>query len=537
MKKIVYIFFTGLVLSFQNVTAQFSEYAIQISQTDPTFGSTARMQAIGGAQASLGADLSTLSVNPAGLGFLNRSVMSFTPSLNFADTETSFEGSRTGNYSTNFNFANLGVAFNTNPGKYSSEKFKGGSFAITLQRNNTFNNEFIYQGRNTQNSITDFFIEDANQFGATFDADEVTFLSDYAYSQFLIEQADSYLIEPNPQGGTDIYPQGDFEGFTSLVGARSGFNPRQTERVTTSGNNYGLNFAWGGNYNDQIYFGAGLSFKTINYSRTRNYTEDQFTNNEGVVDDLVNSIQINEEERLTGTGVDFNAGLIVRPIDFITLGVSYISPTFYSLDREREFRIRTDMSSEYYYYDEGSGEDSLYFQLGYFDSNNDPELPAPPLFIDQFNLRTPSKLTVGASGFIGKFGFVTADVEYINYGSAFIKSDDLSADQVDNDDISGSYSSTFNYRVGGELRLDAFRVRGGYGFFGDFDDRDGYDSSRDQYSFGLGYRQRDFFIDLAFVHRNGNQTYAPYIIQDGYQPLVDVETKRNTVSATVGFNF
>ncbi len=46
--------------------------ALLFSQTN--FGSTSRMQAIGGAQVALGGDLSLANANPAGLGFFNRNV-------------------------------------------------------------------------------------------------------------------------------------------------------------------------------------------------------------------------------------------------------------------------------------------------------------------------------------------------------------------------------------------------------------------------------------------------------------------------------
>src|ERR1044071_4135927 len=62
--------------------------ALQFSRYQP-FG-TARFQAMGGVNTALGADLSSISGNPAGLGFYRKSDWSFTPSLNFTNNTSTF---------------------------------------------------------------------------------------------------------------------------------------------------------------------------------------------------------------------------------------------------------------------------------------------------------------------------------------------------------------------------------------------------------------------------------------------------------------
>ena len=130
MKKAVYIFFAGLLCPFLSIaqvadgSIGYYKDAFLFGQSNYTYGSTARMQALGGTQISLGADMSSAGSNPAGLGMLNRSVFSFTPSLNTHNTKATYLGGTLGTYRNNFNFANLGAAFNTNKGDYTSEKFK-----------------------------------------------------------------------------------------------------------------------------------------------------------------------------------------------------------------------------------------------------------------------------------------------------------------------------------------------------------------------------------------------------------------------------
>jgi len=532
MNQFKYIMFAGIAISAWSASAQVADGSLGyyqdariFSQTSPVYGSTARMQGLGGAQISLGADMSSAGSNPAGLGFFNRSVLSFTPSMTFNNSDASYFGNTISTYKNNFNFANLGMVFNSNKGDYTNEKFKGGSFAITFNRSNNFNSEVFYQGRNTSNSIVDSFVEGANN-------DLSDAYIDYAFGQFLIENADGYLYQKGADGRTYIYPDGDFDGYTSLVGTNSydGYLPRQIERITTKGGQSALNFAWGGNYDDRVYFGAGLSFESVRYSRIRTYTEDSFRDVDGNQDDLLYKIQIQDELTIDGSGVGFNGGLIVRPVDFVTLGLSYKSPTYYSLNDESGFTFATDWNENYSYYNGTNSEgDSVFYDMGSYKETSD-------LTMSQYNLKTPGKLSLGATFFLGKVGFISGDVEFVDYTRSQLKSNDFSV-VADNQTIKNLYTNTMNFRIGSEFRYDDFRFRAGYAFFGDaFANNDSFDGRSQNVSFGLGYRSRDYFIDLAVVNRKSFDAYSPYQISTG-TPIADIEQRTNTVSATIGFNF
>ncbi|HSI90897.1 MAG TPA: hypothetical protein VK927_07240 [Adhaeribacter sp.] len=87
---------TGLALSLAGtVFAQNEVDALRYSRTD--FGGTARVQALGGAQTALGADISNTTVNPAGLGLYRRSEFSITPSLSFNNAESTLYNGRNAN--------------------------------------------------------------------------------------------------------------------------------------------------------------------------------------------------------------------------------------------------------------------------------------------------------------------------------------------------------------------------------------------------------------------------------------------------------
>ncbi len=502
MKATRYILMCGVMAIAFTLQAQVEDGALgyyndalMFSQTNPLIGSTARMQGFGGAQASLGGDISVVGANPAGIGFFNRSVFSITPGLNFHSTDANYLGNATSSYKTNFNIANVGIVLNNTVGDVVKSKFKGGSFAISLHRMNDFQNEVRYQGRNDDNSIIDAFLEEAG----TTDPDN---LGDQAYSAY-----NNYLINP-------VYNGSVLEGYDAFT---YGY-PNQTETINTGGGQYQLNLAWGGNYNDRLYFGGALGINTLSYYRRRNFREDQYEPY-----DSLNSTQINDELNISGSGINVTLGLIARPVQMVTVGVSYVSPTYYALNDEYGFTHRTSWNNA------EVEEDGDLVTLTDIDYISD-------LSISNYNLKSPSKLTVGTSVFFGKFGFVTGDIEFVDYANAQLRSNDFNVN-ADNQTIENLYKSVINYRLGAEARLDAFRIRGGYSYMSDPFSNSEFDNGRRNLTAGVGYRQNDFFIEGAWVNTKYDSHYSPYTIVGSPQPVADIENRNTSVVVTVGFNF
>ena len=81
-----------------------------LSQTGFGFG-TARSMAMAGAFTSLGGDIASMGINPAGLGMYRSNEVSFSPMMGFTNAQNSAE-----NYGNNslsrFSIANLGVVAN-----------------------------------------------------------------------------------------------------------------------------------------------------------------------------------------------------------------------------------------------------------------------------------------------------------------------------------------------------------------------------------------------------------------------------------------
>ncbi|WP_370089060.1 OmpP1/FadL family transporter [Ekhidna sp.] len=493
--------------------AQYFEDAYRFSQSNYSLGSTARMQAIGGAQIALGGDISSAVSNPAGLGFFNKSVFVFTPSLDFINADTEYGIQRNGGlesqgseetFKNNFNFANIGTVINFGKGRFTDDKFKGGSLAISLNRSNSFHMNRTYEGENGYNSIIDNILAGANS--GSYSLDELTELEYAAFDQFLINQnedAEGYYYTPNVGG-----------------------YPIQRETIKQRGSHYQMNIAWGGNYDDRFYFGGGMGVQFLNYKQERTFEEYDFLNGGSDLDSL-NAIRIDDEVSVRGAGVNFNFGAIFRPVEFLTVGASYTSPTFMSLDEESFLDLAADWDAGTTYTETVDGEPVTY-DLGTINPYQSD------LFANTYRLRTPSRIGLGAAAFIGNNGFLTGDLEFVDYGRANLNSDDFSTSE-DNDVIEDIYESVMNVRVGGEYRFDSFRLRAGYAFFPD-PIKDSNLQDRTNVTFGFGYRTVDYYLDFAVVSSRYKKQAVPYYIASD-QPIATSDIRNTTVSVTFGLNF
>ena len=129
---------------------------LRFAQTDYTSG-TARSSSMGGAFTSLGADLSTMSINPAGLGMYQSSDLGMTFSV--LNNRTSVEGIGAPVYTqkhgqTPMKFNNIGFAFNVWEGH---DKLTCINLGISYNNVANYNSTVAYEVRNQPISIADIF--------------------------------------------------------------------------------------------------------------------------------------------------------------------------------------------------------------------------------------------------------------------------------------------------------------------------------------------------------------------------------------------
>jgi hypothetical protein len=124
---------------------------------------SARIQGIGGAQTALGADISTIASNPAGLGMFRRSEFSFSLGNQSANLNALSNTGQMSESESRFSIPQMGVVLpSRNTGREDSD-WKGITFGIGFTRLNNFNETFSYQNNSVPpNTIVDYFADLAN---------------------------------------------------------------------------------------------------------------------------------------------------------------------------------------------------------------------------------------------------------------------------------------------------------------------------------------------------------------------------------------
>jgi hypothetical protein len=501
---------------------------------------SARIQGIGNTQISLGGDISSALANPAGLGFYNRSELSITPAYNLSLANSSYLSNETSSSSGNFNINNLGVVFNKTKDEAIPGKWRGGSFAISFSKVNKFNDEIKYSGDNQNNDILDFYIQDANR--QDVDGFQLKGITYGAYSSYLISEfLDAYVDGNDTTYAPSFYERTFFSEYPT-----ENAQTHQSEIMSSSGGQSQWNFSAGGNYGDFLYFGATLGIQSLNYNVVKQYTETY----PGIDGDIVASSTLTEDLTTKGYGVNATFGLIARPINQLTLGFSLITPTYLSLNEKYNY------SSEAEFNDFDMDNYGDYFDANYdliADPNADfttfykddaflnKEIYEEESFFD-YTLTTPLRINAGATFFINKNGFLSADIEYVDYSTMKLKGEQWSLEN-DNSDIKDLYSSVVNFKVGGEWRIKSFRLRAGYNYRPSPYNADDIERKTQVFSAGLGIRSSKYFVDLAASYNQFTNIYAPYILEnpngEDYleTSLVGIENTNMNFALTVGLFF
>jgi hypothetical protein len=508
-------------LSFQGWTQGFVENALLFSRTKP--GGSARIQAMGGAQVSLGGDFSSALSNPAGLGMYNRSEVTFSSAWNGYDTDSEHLGTKSSDSKNVFNIPGLSYVHHL---PFEKNGFLGGSFAISMSRINDFNTSFQYEGVDGASSIVDYFKERAKGYSIN--------SLPYPYDTTQLLNFDvpeglaylTFLITPNNEDPNNTTPSmpGDYINYFSDLdtlwnnGVEEIRTQKRYQKVDVKGAQYQWSIAYGGNFNDKLYFGAALGITTLRYAYSGSYQESNFNFSQSPGYDPLNNLNLNEDIVIDGSGLNFTLGLIYRPVQIVQVGLSLVTPTYYSLKDSYNTRLRADWNASTGY--------------GFKDEASEP-------IISDYNLRTPLKFSSGITFFLGKYGFITGDAEFINYNKSKYDSQTTGVYfNEENDDIKYYYTNVINYRLGAELRYDIFRLRGGYSI-----QSNPYQSSFNinreirTISTGAGVRLNKFYVDFALLQSKGDSSFSQYVLDNGTGPVANLQNKMTSAMVTVGFTF
>lgn len=499
------------LLSTSTIYAQDPTDALRWSWTQSA--GTARQQAIGGAMASLGGDLSATFVNPAGLAFFRTGDLVLSPAFQQIRQQADYLNRKESAQRQQLSFGTSGLILTSYETNRKGKK-QVSVLSLAVNRSAHFRNDILYRGQNNQSSYSNKFLEEIQ---GTRDANVVA--SQFPNSASLA--FNTYWID-TVAGGTN----GNFQ-FKSRAPIATGL--LQENSIRQSGGITEVAIGYGGTTNDKLYYGATFGIPFLQYNRVGQFTEADATTALNNFD----YARVEDFLETKGMGINLKLGMIYRPNLYWRLGLAFHTPTWFQLKDSYRTVITTDTEN----YKGEQTQSSALFNNG-----------APGSF--QYFMATPYRALVSASYVLRSTkdirkqrGFLTADLEYVNHQAVQYNTDpevDNSAETKNylkslNRAIDRAYKGVFNLRMGGEIKVNTWMVRGGAAFLGNpYENLAGEKGSRLQLSGGLGYRDRGIYVDLTYVHLTGKDVHTPYRLANNNFPMARIQQGGAQVVLTFG---
>jgi hypothetical protein len=441
----------------------------------------------------LGAEFATLSQNPAGLAMFRTNELVVTPALKFANADARLSGN--GNLSiddqkSNFGFDNIGMVFNTTP----RGKWKTFNVGIGMNRMANYHQSVFYEGRAEGTIMTGFYnaARDILASGGT--------------------QADFYPFQEKLAfDASGLYFQNNQLSYDFIGSENASIN--RSQALSTYGKTNELALSFAGNYDEKLMVGGTIGVPFVNYRLESEYNE---TDDAGLVQ-YFDRLTYTDFLRTQGVGINGKFGLIYKLHQMFRLGASLHTPTYLRL-------TDTYSNTLEYTFTDNNG-----FQTN---SANSPEGET------EYRLVTPWRAMAGGALVIKKFGFISADVEFVdytynrfNFTADIPSSDNERQERAVNQQIKQTYQQAMNLRFGAELAIQKLRLRGGVNMLGK--PQDGQDGYNMAYSGGIGVRGDAFYLDLGYRRYTGSGSVSPY----AGAPVATTEVVNNDLLLTVGIKF
>ncbi|GAL79407.1 putative hemin receptor [Algibacter lectus] len=228
---------------------------------------------------------------------------------------------------------------------------------------------------------------------------------------------------------------------------------------------------------------------------------------EGVID----FIDFDNALSTTGNGFSFQIGGIFKLSQEFRLGLTYDSPTWYTIEEETsQFLDTSELVNQ----------------------NIDALDPQIVNIYPEYKLQTPGKFTGSLAYIFGQQGLISFDYSNKNYANTTFKPE---VDYTDlNADITNALTSASTYRFGGEYKVKQLSFRGGYRF-----EESPYTNGvtvgdLNGFSLGLGYNFGNTKLDLTFDQ--AKRSYQTSLYNVGLIDTVDIDRVNSNITLSLSFN-
>lgn len=498
--KIQYYLLAATLFSLP-VAAQETYENANLTSTD--LNGTARYVGMGGAMEALGADVSTIGSNPAGIGLFRRSQLSVSGGLLMQSNGKEYGDGK----KTNASFDQIGFVYTTRASRGSNLNFgfnytKGKNFDFLLNASGKLGN-----GSQNNQSYLKHVLGSENYGG--FDVRK----KDDAYIGFASPQANFVSWTWNQLDYlyfNTLLPDATTAGkFNNYLADSYTFDKASTGYV----GNYDFNIS--GSIQDQFYLGLTFGLKDVHYDSESRYNE-RLSNGIG-------DVSVLDIRRITGTGFDITAGIIVRPIASspFRIGAYVKTPTWYDLTTSNVTRIDRNTNT-------GGKND-----WGEVPNSYDYKLWTPWKFGLSLGHTVGNYLALGLTYEFEDHSTLDSRINdggYYNdyYGTYYETS---SADKSMNKHTKQALKGVSTLKMGAEYKPTSnLALRLGYNYISPKYNKDAqkdptivsprsaYSSSTDfvnwdstnRFTFGIGYQINKFNVDLAYQYSIQKGTFYPF---------------------------
>lgn len=497
MKKIIFAFIamTTMAVEAQNITD-----AVRYSTSD--LNGTARYRALSGAFGALGGDLSSLNTNPAGAAVFLRSFSSFSLDVVNSENQVNYYNGFSTNSDSNVGMGQAGAVFVFN-NRSENNDWRKFTLGFNYSRTQNFDNDFLATATNAPNSIDRYFLGYAD--GLPLDLlvprEDETVSSLYTY----LGENEGYGAQQAMLGYQGFIINADdpddFENnrtYYSAVG-QGAFDQEYSYAATGLNGKFTFNFAT--QFQDHLYLGLNLNSHFLNYDRIT--IMDELNSNPG---SEVSSIYFEDRLSTLGSGFSFQLGGLAKVGDRVRLGLSYESPTWYSISEETTQYLETDRATV-----------------------NPNTVNVYP----DYTLQTPANYTGSIAVLFGGQGLLSFDYSYKDFSTARFKPTGEPDFSIQNTIMEQDLQAAATYRLGGEYRIAAWSLRGGYRY-----EESPYTNSStigdlNGYSLGFGYNFGSAKIDFAYD--TFEQERNPQLFQVGLTDTAFINRDRSSYTLTLSF--
>ncbi|MEX0596489.1 MAG: hypothetical protein WD512_08295, partial [Candidatus Paceibacterota bacterium] len=220
----------------------------------------------------------------------------------------------------------------------------------------------------------------------------------------------------------------------------------------------------------------------------------------------VRTVTLDQYLKTSGLGLNAKLGINICPTEKIRIGYAYHSPTVFNLKDSYSYTIQSRFD-----------QDALN-PFGFFRQGRTVGTEAT---VYQYKITTPARHLFSLGLGDKELGFLSMDIETVNYTSGSLQPKDPTEEPFLNENLNVKNilnPNVINLRFGGEYVFEQYRFRAGYArypspykvnvvpFINDL--------VNNIYTLGFGIKTQNYAIDLAYINTGYADYTVPYSLEN-----------------------